>query len=154
MFWFAFSMTNRMRLCWLAFAYQVQPVFLSDSSATMYSFLSFLRSLWLPLTFRGARAMKWKSSKANNDMFRFSHVITFNDLSAVATLGDRGVHTPHNQWCVFSHFIKIYKFHPLFTFLFVFLATPRLWPLWIYASCFSRTGRPCLVILIYTVAVH
>lgn len=82
MLWFAFSMTNRMRLCWRAFEYLVQPVFRSDSKYDICS----VCSLWL-LTFRRVIAVKWKCNKVNN-MLWFSHVITFNDYSAITALGD------------------------------------------------------------------
>ena len=57
-----------------------------------------------------------------------------------------GVHPPKPMMRIaYSfYFSKIYKFFPLFLFIFVCLASSLLWPWCIYASCFTHTGRPWL----------
>jgi len=46
-----------------------------------------------------------------------------------------GVSIPHYPYCIFPHFIKIYKFSRYFCFF----PFPILWPRCIYASCLLDT---------------
>jgi len=71
---------------------------------------------------------------------------------------------PLSQWCIlhippyfqkiinFTYFCKIYKFPLLYSFMlccfgliYVF-CLPLFRPWCIYASCFTRTGRPCMLV--------
>ena len=58
-----------------------------------------------------------------------------------------GASIPLRQWCVLyrpysSYFHKIPLFSHNLLFILLFILFPLFWPWCIYASCFTRTGRP------------